>query len=193
MAQRHLGRLTEPKAPQIPAAEARSFLKQTKGWLTWTVADLAKTLNLPVVAAKQMLAVLEMQGYVRTTGNKWQTTPAGEALAGATNPRFTRESVERALKQLAEWITVVNHDPKAAYRITAAVAFGDFLNEQAARLQAADVGVRLEPRKTHHAIGPAEAQEAERVFLRHLRGRSPVLNLIPYQTWMKTRTHHKLV
>lgn len=181
------------KLPQIPAAEALSFLKQTKGLMTWTAADFGKVLNVPVAAAKQALAVLEMQGYVRAAGAEWETTPAGEAVAGAKTPRFARESVERALKHLAEWMKVVNGDSKAAYRVTEAVAFGDFLNKEATRVQAADVGVRLEARKKIDNPESAQERKAERAFLRHLRGRSPILNVMPYEGWMTARSHRKLI
>jgi hypothetical protein len=39
-------RVTVPPLPQLPAAEVLSFLKETRGVLTWTAADLAKSLRI---------------------------------------------------------------------------------------------------------------------------------------------------
>jgi hypothetical protein len=59
--------------------------------------------------------------------------------------------VERSLDSLADQLKRVNQDSSAEYRITDTAAFGDFLSGRA-RVQAADVGIRLEPRNpaAHH-------------------------------------------
>jgi hypothetical protein len=53
----------EITAQAVPAAEALSFLKEIKGAATWTDRDLAKSLNMSMPEAKQVLAVMELQGY----------------------------------------------------------------------------------------------------------------------------------
>jgi len=58
------------------------------------------------------------------------TTPAAESVSGAKPPRFTRESVEQAVESLRERIKQVNRDSKATFKITDAVAFGDFLSDR---------------------------------------------------------------
>jgi hypothetical protein len=55
------------------------------------------------------------------------TTPAGEAVSDAKTTRFSRESAEQAVESLRERIKEVNKDAKSAFKITEAVAFGDFL------------------------------------------------------------------
>jgi hypothetical protein len=52
----------------------------------------------------------------------------------------------------------VNQDSSAEYKIADAVAFGDFLAGRA-RVQAADVGIRLEPRNPKHTIHIGLANE----------------------------------
>src|SRR5271156_1965427 len=122
----------------VSAAAAFSFLKETKGFLTWTLSDLAKSLKISPADAKQVLAALEMQGYIKPHGRgEWLTTLAGETVSGAKTPRFTPESIEEALAALRSRIKLVNQDSKSPYKITDAVAFGDFLGGQA-RVQAAD-------------------------------------------------------
>ena len=58
-------------------------------------------------------------------------------MSGAKPPRFTRESVEQAVESLRERIGQVNKDQRATFRITDAVAFGDFLLSDRPRVQAA--------------------------------------------------------
>jgi hypothetical protein len=178
----------------LPATALFSFLKETRGITSWASRDFAKTLNLSTVDAKEALAILEMQGYVKPTGSReWMTTPAGESVSGSKSPRYSRATVEQSLASFADHLKRVNEDSLADYKIAEAVAFGDFLSGRA-RVQAADVGIRLEPRNpaAHHPhwAGERERQEA---FLKQLRGKTPLLNLQPYAEWMNARTHRKLL
>jgi DNA-binding transcriptional MocR family regulator len=200
--------------PSLPAEAALSFLKDTKGALTWSARDLAEALKIDRREAEQALAFLEAQGYVqpahkkRPTTSEWMTTPAGEIVSGAKTPRFTRESVEQSVTALRDRIKRNNKDPQAPFRVSDAVAFGDFLLPDRARVQAADVGVRLtrpesttrrNPRnqKSHDAppapLRSASDAQVERNFLRDLRAKSAHLNLRPYADWMRTRSHRSLL
>src|ERR1700747_1699142 len=84
--------------PTIGAEAALSFLKDTKGALTWTARDLADTLKIDRREAEQALAFLQAQGYVqpaqqggsargrkpaRSGAAEWMTTPAAETISGA--------------------------------------------------------------------------------------------------------------
>jgi hypothetical protein len=182
--------------PSIPAEAALSFLKDTKGMLTWSVRDLADSLKISSRGAQQVIPFLEAQGYVQRAKAKeeWMTTPAGESVSGAKPPRFTRESVEQAVAALKERIKNSNQDRKSPFRITDAVAFGDFLLKDRPRVQAADVGVGL-ARKDNTAgdLRSASDAKAERAFLRPLRGRTALLNLRPYADWMRKRSHLDLL
>lgn len=179
--------------PSVFAAAAFSFLKETKGLLTWTPDDLAKSLKISVAEGKQVLAALEMQGYIKPHGrDQWLTTLAGETVSGAKSPRFTPESIEEALAALYSRIKLVNQDSKAPYKITDAVAFGDFLSGQA-RAQAADVGIRLVRRKSEGGEHSKKEQVARLAVLKQLRGKTPMLNVRPYEEWMGSRTHRSLL
>ena len=90
-------------------------------------------------------------------------------------------------------MNAANQDANAQFRVTKAVAYGDFLAGRP-RVQAADVGVQLKPR------GPATGEEgsavekaAEREFLTRLKGKTPTLNIRPYEDWMGSRSHRKLL
>jgi hypothetical protein len=188
--------------PQIPAEAALSFLKDTKGALTWTARDLANTLKINRPETEQVLALLQAQGYAQPAraSSEWMTTPAGETVSGAKTPRFTSESVERALGALKSRIQQNNKNRQAPFRITDALAFGDFLVPDRARVQSADVGIRLARREAlrrdnNSATEPRSASEAqaERKFLRDLRAKSAHLNLRPYAYWMRERTHRDLL
>ncbi len=181
-------------SPQIPAAELLSFLKEIRGLPTWTEKDLAKALKIGLAEAKEALAILQLQGYIEPAGRtgKWRVTEQGDLVSGAKSPRFTRQSVEEALAALRDRIKAVNQDPNARYRITEAIAFGDFLAD-AARVQAADIGIRLAPKGDAQMPTSAKEHAAEIAFLKQLRGKTPLLNVQAYEDWMGSRTHRTLL
>ena len=200
--------------PAIPAEAALSFLKDTKGALAWTARDLANTLKINRREAEQALAFLQAQGYVQPAhqggpahksgaarGNQqWVTTPAGETVSGAKPPRFTPDNVQQALTALKDRIRDNNKNRQAPFRITDAVAFGDFLLPDRARVQSADVGIRLarredSQRKNSCTVEPRSASDAkaERNFLRDLRSKSTHLTLRTYADWMRRRSHVELL
>jgi DNA-binding transcriptional regulator YhcF (GntR family) len=179
----------------LPAAALLNFLKETRGATNWTSRDLAKSLKISPAAAKRALPILEMQGYVKPSGSKdqWMTTPHGETVSGSKFPRYSRATVERSLASFADHLKRINQDSSAEYKIADAVAFGDFLSGRA-RVQAADVGIRLQPRNAtgHHPHFASERSRQE-AFLKQLRGKTPLLNLQPYAEWMRARTHRSLL
>jgi hypothetical protein len=182
--------------PLVAAEAALSFLKETKGLLTWSAADLANSLKIARPEAEKVIALLGAQGYVKPASEAHQfiTTPAGEAVSGAKPPRFTPENVELALEALADRIQQLNKEATAPFKVTAAVAFGDFLLTDRARVQAADVGIRL-VRRDELGGEPRSATEAraERQFLRELRGKTAFLTVKSYADWMSKRSHRALV
>jgi hypothetical protein len=185
----------QPTKVTLPAAALLSFLKETRGVTSWTARDLARSLNISPTAAKQALAIFEMQGYVKPTESKdeWMTTPAGESVSGSKSPRYSRGTVEQSLASFADRLKRVNQDSTADYKIADAVAFGDFL-AGAGRVQAAEVGIKLEPRNpTAHHPHWASEHDKQKAFLKQLRGRTPLVNLLPYADWMSLRTHRKLL
>jgi hypothetical protein len=162
-------RLSEPAHSHkaISAAELLSFLKETRAIHTWTEKDLAQTLNLSSPQAKNAIAVLQLEGYIEPAGSteKWRITEQGELVSGAKPPRFTRHSVENAVAALRDRIKAVNEDRNAPYRITEAVAFGDFLGERA-RVQAGKVGIRLVPKAEGGRIASAKEDQHRAVLWR---------------------------
>jgi hypothetical protein len=186
----------EAALPPIPAEAGLSFLKDTKGMTTWSTRDLAQTLRVSRRDAEQVLALLAAQGYAqRASGtDEWMTTPSGESVSGARSPRFTRDSVEQAVESLKERIKQVSRDPQATFRITDAVAFGDFLLSDRTRVQAADVGIGVASRG--EAAGErrsASSAELEFQFLRQIRGKTALLHVRPYAEWMSKRSHLNLL
>jgi hypothetical protein len=180
-------------APALPADEVLSFLKESRGLASWSARDLAKSLNASSAAARQAIPFLQAQGYIEASGGEWVTTAAGDAVSGSRPPRFTPGAVETALSALAGRIKTVNKDAHAAFKVARAVAFGDFLSGRV-RVQAAEVGVQLIPREqTRGERRSAVEQNAEREFLRHLKGHSSVLNFRRYEEWMSSRSHRRLL
>jgi len=180
--------------PAVPADAALSFLKDTKGAVSWNPGDMAAVLKIPRKDTARVLALLEAQGYIAPAAkNEWMTTAAGESVSGAKMPRFSRESVEEALKSLKARIADLNKDNNSAYRIAEAAAFGDFLLQDRAKVQAADVGMRLLPRGQASQLRSASDAKAEAKFLKTLRGKMQMLNIRPYADWMSQRSHIRLL
>jgi hypothetical protein len=178
--------------PAVPIEAVFSFLKSTKGTSSWTKQEFAEALKVSLADATKILPVIAMQGYIHPYHEEWVTTTAGEDVSGGRAPRFSPATVEEELSALRERIKAVNKDPKSRYRITTAIAFGDFL-ENKPRVQAADVGIRLEPGKAKRNELPKKERAAERAFLKQLRGKKATLNVRPYEDWMSARTHRKML
>jgi DNA-binding transcriptional regulator YhcF (GntR family) len=190
------GAATTASKPPIQVEAALSFLKDTKGTTTWSVRDVTDTLKINRRDAEQAVALLAAQGYVqRTSGTgAWMTTPEGESVSAAKPPRYARESVEQAVDALKERIQQANKDQKAAFTITDAVAFGDFLLSDRTRVQAADVGIGLTRRgEAANVPRSASTANAERQFLSQLRGSTAVLHIRPFADWMSKRSHRNLL
>jgi biotin operon repressor len=184
-----------PVMPSVPAAAVLSFLKDTRGLDSWTIQDLSKTLGISTAEAAKAITFLELQGYVKA-GHKpreFFTTGEGQTVSGSKLPHFSRERVEKALDELKQRIAAARKDFKAAYKISAAVAFGDFLGD-GSRVQAADVGVELAKRKSESEEKlSATESKARAAFLKQLRGKNTPLNMHVYEEWMGKRSHRKLV
>ncbi len=162
--------------PSIPTAAVFSFLKDTRGALTWAAHDLAEALKL------------SEQDAQNSDSQQWLTTASGEIVSGSTLPRLSRESVEQAVATLADRIAAINRDARAEFKIPKAVAFGDFLSDRP-KVQAADVGVELRRRNPSSAYDPA----SEAAFLKQLSRKSRFLHIRPYEKWMTERPHRNLL
>jgi hypothetical protein len=161
----------------------------TRGMVSWTVRDLAKTLRVASAEANDALPILEVQGYVKRMGkDEWLTTIAGESFSGSVAPRYRKEAVENALEELRERIRKLNSDPSTDVTVASAVAFGDFLSGRA-RVQAAAAGIEIRPRGRKKASD----QQAMTAVLAQLRARSTMLHLHKFKKWMGERTHRKVI
>jgi hypothetical protein len=180
--------------PSISAAAIYSFLKDTRGAVTWTVGDLQKTLKVSASNAARILAILAMQGYVqrKANGEEWLTTSSGETVSGSKFPRFSREAVEKALSTLANRIAAVNRDRRTEFKISKAVAFGDFLSGRS-QVQAADVGVELRRRDASSKEEEEDTESKKRQVLKELLRNSRQLHILPYLEWMSERSHQSLI
>jgi hypothetical protein len=181
--------------PSVPAAAVMSFLKDTRGLMTWTTRELAETLDILPSEAAKVITIMEMQGYVKAAegAREWFTTPAGQTVSGSKLPHYTRERAAAALTALKERIAAARKDFKSPFKISAAVAFGDILRDLP-RVQAPDVGVQLVKHKSDSgAKTSATEAKARLAFLKQLRGKNNPLSLQPYQEWMSKRSHQKLL
>jgi hypothetical protein len=181
--------------PSVPAAAVMSFLKDTRSLLSWTTRDLAETLDIPSSEAAKVITIMEMQGYVKAAqaSREWFTTPAGQTVSGSKLPHYTRERTEAALVGLKERIAAARKDFKSPFKISAAVAFGDFLGDRS-RVQAPDVGIELVKRKSDAGTRTSATEAKARLaLLKQLRGKNTPLNVQSYQQWMGKRSHQNLL
>jgi hypothetical protein len=100
------------------------------------------------------------------------------------------EAVRKALEDLRGRITAVNKDAKAEFRVSSAIAFGDFMTDRA-QVQAADVGIELARRSARAALRISKVDE--RAFLKTLRAGKQMIRLIPFEPWMRERAHRRLL
>jgi hypothetical protein len=190
----------EPKGislPSVPVAAVLSFLKETRGLTTWPARLMADTLKINLKDAKQIISILELQGYVKPAPkDEWMTTIAGESVSGSKPPRYTRKRIDDALASLHSRIAEANRDSHAPFKIAAAIAFGDFLNSPP-RVQAADVGVHLQRRKPLENSPDSTDSTKEHIardrFLKERLGKTTLLHLRPFEDWMRIRTHRNLL
>src|SRR6201987_3767637 len=131
-----MSKRSQPKPPtsepprlssSVSTSAVFSFLKDTRGALTWKMRDFQDCLNIGAKDAKQILAILQMQGYIqqKDDSDEYLTTASGEAVSGSKLPRMKRENAEEALSTITERIEAINRDPSAKFNIRKAVAFGD--------------------------------------------------------------------
>jgi hypothetical protein len=174
--------------PKLERDAVFSFLKDTRGTISWRARDLGETLGVTLAQANDALPILEMQGYVRRSGkDEWLTTIEGETVSASASPRYRKEAVDEALAGLQDRIRNLNADRSSETTITRAVAFGDFLSGRA-RIQAADVGIDVSARG---AKGTPQRPSA--ALLSTLKAKSPMLHLLSFAPWMANRTHRKLL
>jgi hypothetical protein len=178
--------------PSVSTSAVFSFLKDTRGALTWKMRDFQDCLDIDAKDAKQILAILQMQGYIQQKDDtdEYLTTASGEAVSGSKLPRMKRARVEEALSTITERIEAINRDPRAKFSIRKAVAFGDLLSKRV-QVQAADVGVMLTRRTP--LSGNEDNNEEERAFLKQLQAKNRFVHIQRYQAWMSDRTHRKLL
>jgi hypothetical protein len=179
----------------LPASQVMSFLRDVHSSLTWTEQDFAALMNVSKDQTKAALGMLQLAGYVEPLEKgKWRTTDQGRQIAGGKTPRFTSESMEKALGELKKRITLLNSDQGATYRVLRAVAFGDFLSDRV-RVQAADVGIELQPRASTESDKEESvtSRAQEKDLLKRLQGRSTLLRVQQYEPWMSDRSHRDLM
>jgi hypothetical protein len=172
-----------------------SFLRDVHSLLTWTEQDFATMMNVTKDQTKEALGMLQLAGYIEPLEKgKWKTTDAGRQISGGKTPRFTAESMEQALGDLKGRIKSLNENANAAYTITRAVAFGDFLLDRV-RVQAAEIGVELQPRAASEGGGTetATSRAQEKALLKGLQGNSTLLRVHDYEPWMSGRSNHDLL
>src|ERR1700732_4707071 len=113
---------TAPKSihlPSIPLAAVLSFLKETRGALTWSTQDMIGSLKISGTEANQIIGILSLQGYVKPAldNQGWLTTTAGEDVSGSKMPRYKLSSVNEALSVLEKNIESLNQDRHARVHV----------------------------------------------------------------------------
>jgi hypothetical protein len=156
---------------------------------------MAETLTITASEAANIISILQLQGCVQPNRDEpgWMTIPAGEEVSGSTMPRYTRKSVDQALSELTDRINKINEDPHSVFKVTGAIAFGDFLSKRP-RVQAVDVRVALSARTDQRKrTRDVKVKTDASAFLIMLKNKSSLLKLRLYEPWMSQRSHRKIV
>jgi hypothetical protein len=90
-------------------AEVLSFIKETRGAVTWTAQEMIDALKISRQDAEQVIAILQLQGYVKPAleSQGWLTLD-GKAVSESKSPRFTPEKISEALSVRQKRIKTVN-------------------------------------------------------------------------------------
>jgi hypothetical protein len=163
-----------------PAA-VLAFLKQAALEPTWNASYLARVLGVNAEMANRIAAELAAVGYAEPVDGKRDTfrnTEAGDVVAGAKEPRLTRATANRAVRDFLDRIMQVNADESSPVRVTKAVAFGGYTTEHQ-RIQDVEIAVAMEPKRDGQ-ITP----DHERDALKFLKGKGRALKVVPLTGWI---------
>jgi hypothetical protein len=84
----------------------------------------------------------EWRNVLNAEVKRWSALSCSQL--GAKTARLTGKAVEEALSVLRDRIQAVNNDKNSESTVSEAVAFGDFLSQDA-RVQPGEVSIRLTP------------------------------------------------
>ena len=166
-----------------PAKDIRKLLREIRH-LQVSSAYVRDVLRCPMDEAKQVVKVLEREGYLsRTTQHEnhdlYGTTLKGNQLAGANLRPISRATAEKTLQAFMQRVGAVNSNPHYLETITGVIVFGSFLSPTE-ELGDVDVGIELErkPVRDQTFMHLAEARRK----LAQERGRR-FRNLTEWVTW----------
>jgi hypothetical protein len=182
----------------IPAVNLRDAFRDGPPFVSQS--GLAASLALAAAESKELIGLLEADGYIARTedGARWILTVKGAALtmAKATRP-FNRSVADRHLVKFLERVDDSNASDYWLYWVDEVFLFGSMLADSSAPVGDVDLAVRLTPRwsgdELHTRLSDREfdaraggrqfSNVVESIFWpqeeqwRFLRGRSNVLSL----------------
>ena len=117
----------------LSAVAAMSFLKETRGLLTWTIKDLQKSLLIGATQAREVIAALGLQAYVKRAENplEWRSHDKRRAARARTLRASAGKPWRNRSQLCANESSSSIKIAARLYKIAQAVAFGDFLRGSA--------------------------------------------------------------
>src|SRR4030081_2287460 len=134
----------------MDALAIREFLRQSAETPGWTVKDLESLLAIKEADAKQVLATLQMAGYIEPvpgSKTKWRNTQEGNSVAKVSAAKsIKRTTAEKKLKEFIARVKQINDDNAFLYRVDKAVLFGPYLAGEE-RSKDIDIAISITPKE----------------------------------------------
>lgn len=138
------------------AVKMRDFFRKTRGGsigIDFTSHHLA----IGRSRSKKLLAVLESEGYLKSTEEKtrgksktwWTPTAKGIELINASAARpLTRATADRLIEELLKRVKEINTSKEFLYSVVKVILFGSYLDGNKERISDVDVAVFVVPKDT---------------------------------------------
>ena len=201
-------------AKSIEAAAVRNFLKQSGELPDWDEKFLAASLGAGASDAAQVLAAMQMAGYIEPAGRKkWRNTKEGNAMAGVSQAKpIKRATAEQKLEEFMQRVAEVKRDTHYLFKVERAVLFGSFLRDEP-MVKDLDIAVKLAPKEKrkdkHERLMNERAAEAvksgkkfsswqeqqrwgEQEVLNFLKSKARSVTLYEFGDWVLAQPHRDL-
>jgi predicted nucleotidyltransferase len=176
---------------EFPALLVRKVVRKLGSGTLWGSEAVQIIAGVDGLQAAALITAMEGAGLAKANSGRasgtWSTTPLAQRLRGASAAKpITRETAERALRELLERVKQVNGDAYYLARISKVVVFGSYLRPEIDRLGDLDVAVEVRPKE------PDFDKRREATYRRLAElGRSP-RSFLEQEFWWRGEVMHFL-
>lgn len=149
----------------VPILEIRKLLRRHAGF-AWRAESAARTLDVSLQRADEILTELEQAGFVSRRssstddGLTWEVELKGRRLAKAgAGPRYHRARAEKHLKMFQKRVLELRYRHEYLHKVRRAILFGSFLDEEQDRVSDVDLAVDLQFKEPNRKTALARSEE----------------------------------